>query len=52
MFYEERNAFDAFVKPEVYTQCVLVSTTECKHNFVCKKAPQGIFKHTPKKHNL
>ncbi len=33
MFYEKGNAFIMFVRPWGYTQCVLVSNTECKHNF-------------------
>lgn len=29
MFYKEGDAFNAFVR----AQCVLVSNTDCKHNF-------------------
>ena len=33
MFYKEGNGFDTFVRPQRYTKWVLVSNTECKHNF-------------------
>lgn len=41
MFYQERNAF---VKPQGYTQFIMVENTECKHKFVClQENSQGIF---------
>lgn len=41
MFYRERNAF---VKPQGYTQFIMVENTECKHKFVClQENSQGIF---------
>lgn len=33
VFYEEGNALCMFVRAQECTQCVLVSNTECKHNF-------------------
>ncbi len=33
IFYKEQNSFDMFVRPQRCTQCVLMSNTECKHNF-------------------
>lgn len=37
--HEDRNAFNKFVRPHGYTQCILVSNTEHKHNFVYTKTP-------------
>ncbi len=44
MFYVEGNAFNTFVRAQEYTQSILVSDTECKHNFCLFKTPQGTFK--------
>lgn len=34
-FWIQRNeiAFETFVGPEAYTQCFLLSNSECQHNF-------------------
>ncbi len=37
MFYEEGNTPNMFVRTQGYTQWVLASNTECKHNFCPKK---------------
>lgn len=33
MFNEHENALETFFRPQAYTQCILESNTECKHNF-------------------
>ncbi len=33
MFDEEGNVFNKFIRPQVCPHCVLVSITECEHNF-------------------
>ncbi len=45
-FYEGGNVFNVFVRPQGYTQCILLRNTDCKHNFClfAKKTPQGIIK--------
>lgn len=45
MCYVEGKAFDRFVRPQGYTQCVLVRNTEYKQLlFVYKRNPWGPFK--------
>lgn len=46
MFIEERNALSTSVKPQRYTQCVLVDKSQSKHNFffVYMKTPKNAFK--------
>lgn len=41
VFYEEREKKHSFVRRQGYTQSILVSDTEYKHDFVDKKAPRG-----------
>lgn len=45
MFCEEENAFNMFLKPQGYTQQVLVKkNTERKNNLIyLKEIPQGYF---------
>lgn len=35
MFFEGGNASETFMRPQGYTQCILVRNTNGKHNCVC-----------------
>lgn len=50
MLYEEANVFNLFIRPQRYTQCVLVNNIESKHNLFLleKKTPQGSFNVAPR----
>lgn len=41
--FHEGNTLNDFIKPEGYTQCVLVETLNKSINFVYKKTPQSTF---------
>ncbi len=42
MFYYEGNVLDTFVRPQEYTQCVLISNTECRRDFcLCLQLQQN-----------
>ena len=44
MFYEKGNLLNTFVRPQGHTQCISVSSTQCKHkSLVHQKTPQDTF---------
>ena len=48
---KKRNYTQHFVTPQGYTQCVLVSNTECEHNFGMFPRKLGTFKLRQEKRN-
>lgn len=41
MFFGEGNALHSFIRPQRYTQCILVRSSVCKYNLLLKRKPHG-----------